>query len=147
MRRCSLVRSDIYTGVNYYLSCWYRRSEFGIRAAIFFSAAALAGSFGGLLAAAIANMDGIGGKPGWAWIFILEGLATIVIAVLSYFMVGFTFTIHARLDLIHSRSTTSPMKPNSSQMTTAAVSSGASDSTSNPAPSTKNSKWATFGPV
>jgi MFS family permease len=69
------------------LSCWYRRKEFGIRAAIFFSAAALAGSFGGLLAAAIANMDGVGGKPGWAWIFILEGLATLVIAVISFWMV------------------------------------------------------------
>jgi hypothetical protein len=37
----------------------------GIRAAIFFSAAALAGSFGGLLAAGIAQMKGIGGKQGW----------------------------------------------------------------------------------
>lgn len=52
----------ICQGVNYYLSCWYKRSELGIRAATFFSAAALAGSFGGLLAAAIALMDGIGGK-------------------------------------------------------------------------------------
>lgn len=69
------------------LSCWYKRSEFGIRAAIFFSAAAVAGSFGGLLAAAIVNMDGLGGKPGWAWIFILEGLATVVIGVLSFWMV------------------------------------------------------------
>jgi hypothetical protein len=25
-----------------------------------------------LLAAAITNMHGVGGKPGWAWIFILE---------------------------------------------------------------------------
>lgn len=32
-------------------------------------------------------MDGIGGKPGWAWIFIIEGLATIVIGVLSFWMV------------------------------------------------------------
>lgn len=55
--------------------------------AIFFSAAALAGSFGGLLAAAIALMDGLGGKAGWAWIFILEGLATIAIGVLSFWMV------------------------------------------------------------
>jgi hypothetical protein len=58
--------------VNYYLSCWYKRSELGFRAALFFSAAALAGSFGGLLAAAIALMDGVGGKDGWAWIFIIE---------------------------------------------------------------------------
>ncbi|CAN9261259.1 unnamed protein product [Alternaria alternata] len=66
---------------------WYKRSEFGIRAAIFFSAAALAGSFGGLLAAGIAQMGGVGGKPGWAWIFILEGLATIFVGIASYWMV------------------------------------------------------------
>ena len=48
--------------------CWYRRSELGFRAALFFSAAALAGSFGGLLAAAITNMDGVGGYEGWRWI-------------------------------------------------------------------------------
>jgi MFS family permease len=85
-----VAEAGLFPGVNYYLSCWlvylarpklpkdanhcsssrYKRSEFGIRAAIFFSAAALAGSFGGLLAAAIAQMDGIGGKPGWAWIFV-----------------------------------------------------------------------------
>lgn len=55
--------------------------------AIFFSAAAVSGSFGGLLAAAIELMDGIGGRPGWAWIFILEGLLTIVFAVASFWMV------------------------------------------------------------
>ena len=38
---------------------------------------------GGLLAAAIHNMDGIGGRPGWAWIFILEGLFTILVACVS----------------------------------------------------------------
>lgn len=79
---------SVFAGVNYYLSCWYKRSEFGIRAAIFFSAAALAGSFGGLLAAAIVNMDGVGGKPGWAWIFILEGLVTIVVGIISFWMVS-----------------------------------------------------------
>src|SRR6266498_1834828 len=82
-----LTEAGLFPGVNYYLSCWYKRSEFGVRASVFFSAAALAGSFGGLLAAAIANMDGVGGKPGWAWIFILEGLATIVIGAVSFWFV------------------------------------------------------------
>jgi hypothetical protein len=47
----------------------------------------VSGSFGGLLAAAIEKMDGIGGRSGWAWIFILEGLLTVVIGALSFFMV------------------------------------------------------------
>ena len=62
-----LAEAGLFPGVNYYLSCWYKRSELGLRAATFFSAAALAGSFGGLLAAAIAQLDGAGGKNGWAW--------------------------------------------------------------------------------
>ncbi|KAK1770131.1 major facilitator superfamily domain-containing protein [Phialemonium atrogriseum] len=82
-----LAEAGLFPGVNYYLSCWYRRSEFGVRAAIFFSAAAVSGSFGGLLAAAIELMDGIGGLRGWAWIFVLEGLLTIVIGVASFWMV------------------------------------------------------------
>ena len=47
----------------------------------------MSGSFGGLLAAAIGLMSGIGGKKGWAWIFILEGLATVLIGIASIWMV------------------------------------------------------------
>ncbi|PVH85759.1 MFS transporter-like protein [Cadophora sp. DSE1049] len=82
-----LAEAGLFPGINYYLSCWYKRSEFGIRAAIFFSAAAVSGSFGGLLAAAIVNMDGLGGRPGWAWIFILEGIVTVVFGFLSFWCV------------------------------------------------------------
>ncbi|KAF5379314.1 hypothetical protein D9757_007661 [Collybiopsis confluens] len=82
-----MFEAGLFPGVNYYLSCWYKRSEFGIRAAIFFSAATVSGAFGGLLAAAISNMEGIGGKPAWAWIFILEGLATVIAGVLSFFII------------------------------------------------------------
>ncbi|KGO37065.1 Major facilitator superfamily domain, general substrate transporter [Penicillium expansum] len=82
-----LSEAGLFPGVGYFLSCWYKRSEFGARMAIFFSAAALAGSFGGLLAAAIAKMDGVAGKPGWSWIFILEGLLTFVIGIASFWCV------------------------------------------------------------
>ncbi|KAK0751833.1 major facilitator superfamily domain-containing protein [Schizothecium vesticola] len=82
-----LTEAGLFPGVNYYLSCWYKRSEFGVRAAIFFSAAALSGSFGGLLAAAIELMDGAGGRAGWAWIFILEGLFTVLVGFASFWMV------------------------------------------------------------
>merc|ERR1712230_209402 len=82
-----LAEAGLFPGVNYYLSCWYKRSELGMRAAVFFSAAALAGSFGGLLAAAIAQMEGVGGKAGWAWIFIIEGLATMFVGCFCWWMV------------------------------------------------------------
>jgi MFS family permease len=82
-----MMEAGFFPGVAYYLSCWYKRSEYGLRVAIFFSAASVSGAFGGLLAAAISNMDGVGGKPGWAWIFILEGLATVVAGAVSFFII------------------------------------------------------------
>ena len=40
-----------------------------------------------LFAYALANMAGIGGYDGWRWIFIIEGLATIVVAVGARFFI------------------------------------------------------------
>jgi MFS family permease len=83
-----LAESGLFPGVTWYITLWYRRHECGLRMAIFFSAATLAGAFGGLLACAISEMNGIGGKTGWAWIFILEGLATIVVALFAKLLIN-----------------------------------------------------------
>ncbi|KAK0489229.1 MFS general substrate transporter [Armillaria novae-zelandiae] len=83
--------AGLFPGISYYLSCWYKRSEFGVRAAVFFSAATVSGAFGGLLAVndrpAISNMEGVGGKHAWAWIFILEGLVTVIAGVASFWLI------------------------------------------------------------
>lgn len=47
----------------------------------------MAGAFGGLLATAIANMDGVRGLSNWRWIFILEGILTMLIGIMSFFLV------------------------------------------------------------
>ncbi|KAG6861601.1 hypothetical protein C0995_014508 [Termitomyces sp. Mi166 len=49
-------------------------------------AASLSGAFGGLLATAITKMEGVGGLAGWRWIYILEGLATIIASLISAFI-------------------------------------------------------------
>lgn len=40
--------------------------------------------FGGLLASAIGKIDGIRGYHAWRWVFILEGLATVVIGIIEF---------------------------------------------------------------
>jgi sugar phosphate permease len=74
-------------GVNFYLGSWYKRNELGLRAALFLSAAALAGSFGGLLAAALSTLNGVSGLPGWAWIFLIEGIVTVCVGFFCWWMV------------------------------------------------------------
>jgi hypothetical protein len=41
-------------------------------------------TFTGLLASAIIKMDGVAGLSGWRWIFILEGIATVVIGFIAW---------------------------------------------------------------
>ncbi|KAI0486412.1 major facilitator superfamily domain-containing protein [Xylaria cf. heliscus] len=72
-----VAEAGLYPGCAYYLTMWYCRREIQLRQAMFFSAASIAGAFSGLLAFAIAKLDGLGGLEGWRWIFILEGLATV----------------------------------------------------------------------
>ncbi|ESK95026.1 mfs transporter [Moniliophthora roreri MCA 2997] len=82
-----VTEAGLFPGVIYVFSVYYRRGERSARVAIFFGGAALAGAFGGILAFAIGKMEGIDGKRGWAWIFILEGLLTVVVAFSAYFLV------------------------------------------------------------
>lgn len=66
---------------------YYKRHELQWRVNLFFSASIIAGAFSGLLAYAIAHMDGVAGYRGWRWIFIIEGAATVIIAALAYFVI------------------------------------------------------------
>ena len=45
-----VAESGLFPGVVFYFSMWYRRKERQYRISLFFSAASLAGAFGGILA-------------------------------------------------------------------------------------------------
>ncbi|KAL4973567.1 major facilitator superfamily domain-containing protein [Aspergillus desertorum] len=83
-----IAEGGLFPGVTFYITMWYKRHECGLRMAIFFSAATAAGAFGGLLARGIGEMKGIGRKGGWAWIFIIEGILTFVIAIASFYVMN-----------------------------------------------------------
>lgn len=59
--------------------------ELQLRVACFYSASAAAGAFSGLLAFAIAKLDGVGGYRGWRWIFLLEGAVSVLAGVICIF--------------------------------------------------------------
>ncbi|KAL3422689.1 MFS transporter [Phlyctema vagabunda] len=82
-----VAESGLFPGVVFYLSMWYKRTESHYRVSLFFSAASLAGAFGGILAYGIGFMRGVGGLEGWRWIFILEGILTCIVATLAYFFI------------------------------------------------------------
>lgn len=78
-------RAGFFPGAIYLCSYWYMPKDLATRISYFYCASALSGAFSGLLAAGIAEMDGVGGYEGWRWIFILEGIPTVFIGVACYF--------------------------------------------------------------
>lgn len=81
------VESGFFPGVLFVMSCWYKTAEIGKRFAIFYSAAVLSGAFGGLLAGGITdNLDNSHGIAGWRWLFIIEGVSTVGVAIVAKFI-------------------------------------------------------------
>ncbi|KAL7623123.1 hypothetical protein AAE478_006804 [Parahypoxylon ruwenzoriense] len=74
------------------LANWYKRDEIGLRISYLFIAVAVSSAFGGLIAFGILFMDGKAGYPGWRWLYIIEGAATVVIAGLCYFLIPSSYT-------------------------------------------------------
>ncbi|PLN80636.1 MFS general substrate transporter [Aspergillus taichungensis] len=77
--------AGLFPCLNLYLTMVYRREEQAKRVSYLMSCAAISGAVGGLLAYGLLHMDGIGGKAGWRWVYIIEGLFSIVCALLIWF--------------------------------------------------------------
>ncbi|KAL8944475.1 MAG: hypothetical protein Q9211_000572 [Gyalolechia sp. 1 TL-2023] len=82
-----LFEAGFLPGSLYLISMYYKRHELQRRFSIFYCTAILSGSFSGLFAYALANMAGVGGYNGWRWIFIIEGLGTVVLAAITKFLI------------------------------------------------------------
>jgi len=82
-----LTEAGIFPGSFYLISFWYKHDEAQKRFTIYICSVILASAFGGLLASGIANMDGVRGLANWRWLFILEGIATIFVGFMSFFLV------------------------------------------------------------
>ncbi|KAF2679694.1 MFS general substrate transporter [Lentithecium fluviatile CBS 122367] len=83
-----LCESGYFPVMIYLVGSWYTNEERGKRVALFYSTAALAGMFSGYLqAGASKGLDGVMGREGWQWLFIVCGIISLPIAFLGYFFI------------------------------------------------------------
>ena len=83
----ALAESSTFVGTHYILGAWYTERELGKRSGIF-TASGLAGTlFGGLLQTSIhSSMDGLQGLAGWRWLFIVDGLICVPVAIYGFLL-------------------------------------------------------------
>lgn len=72
-------------GVLYYLTLWFPRRRLAQATALFFMAYGLAPVVAGPAAGAIMTyLDGVGQLHGWQWLFLLEGIPSVLLGVVAF---------------------------------------------------------------
>lgn len=73
-------------GMLLYLTYWFPSHERARAVAWFMTATSLAGVVGGPLSSALLKLDGFWGLHGWQWLFIAEGIPTILLGISVLFI-------------------------------------------------------------
>jgi len=82
-----LFESGFFPGCVYLVTCWYVRFEVQQRLAWFYLVSVFVGGWSSILAYGLIQMDGLSGVDGWQWIFIIEGLLTVTVAIGAWFII------------------------------------------------------------
>ncbi|KAJ5714591.1 uncharacterized protein N7483_011772 [Penicillium malachiteum] len=75
-----------YPGMQYIIGSWYRKDELAKRSYIFHTSGGVASMFSGYLMDAVLNLAGKGGFKGWQWLFLINGIISLPVAISSYFV-------------------------------------------------------------
>ncbi|KAI1633074.1 MFS general substrate transporter [Biscogniauxia mediterranea] len=76
------LEGSTFVGIQYVLGSWYKKTEIGKRSAIFACAAYVGTMISGYIQSGLlASLDGRNGIPAWRWVFIIDGVITIVVAI------------------------------------------------------------------
>ena len=76
-----IAEAGFFPAIMYYLSRWYPASMRARSSAWFMIAIPLSGTIGGPLGGWLLDMNGHGGLAGWQWLFLIEGVPSVVLGI------------------------------------------------------------------
>ncbi|KAJ3497403.1 hypothetical protein NLG97_g1935 [Lecanicillium saksenae] len=79
-----LAESTFYPGMHYIIGSWYQKCELGKRSCIFHGSSAVGSMFSAYLMAAVYHLDGVHGFKGWQWLFIINTVISLPIAISGF---------------------------------------------------------------
>jgi len=80
-----IAEAGFVPGVLLYLTYWFPQAYRGRANALFMIAQPVTIAFGSILSGYLLKMDGVLGLAGWRWLFIVEGVPSIVLGIVAFF--------------------------------------------------------------
>ncbi|CAI8862387.1 MFS transporter [Pseudomonas sp. IT-P171] len=80
-----IAEAGLFPALMYMVTLWFAPKDRAIAIGWIYIAPALALVIGNPIGGALMKMDGIGGLHGWQWMFLLEGLPSIIVGVILWF--------------------------------------------------------------
>ena len=80
-----IAEAGLFPALMYMVTLWFAPKDRAVAVGWIYTAPALGLLLGSPLGGGLMQMDGIAGLHGWQWMFMLEGLPTILVGILLYF--------------------------------------------------------------
>jgi len=77
-----VAEAGFFPGIIFYLTYWYPARERARAYAWFLAAIPICGVVGGPISGALLGLDGVLGLHGWQWLFLLEGIPSVLVGLL-----------------------------------------------------------------
>jgi len=78
-----VAEAGFFPGMILYLTYWFPNDARGRAIARFMTATAIAGAIGSPISGLLLQLNGVGGLGGWQWLFLIEGVPSILLAFVT----------------------------------------------------------------
>jgi MFS family permease len=83
-----MAEAGFFPAVIYYMAKWLPNSHRGRATALFIAGSSLAAAISGPVSGPLLSMHGLAGLRGWQWLFLIEGMTSVVVGIIGYFILN-----------------------------------------------------------
>lgn len=80
------AEAGLYPGIMYLITTWFAQKDRAMVVGLILTASSVAFIVANPIGGALMKLEGVGGLHGWQWLFVLEGIPTVLLGIVIFFL-------------------------------------------------------------